>query len=144
MSYDVLFDGEKNLCIYYMHESTFLPGSKHYYQELQWRYPMLKYTIPFLMIITAVCAQKNVSQDEINLRMCGEANYSFDESSKECVYCAHGLKYNEKQKCVGTPDVLGKCYGDHHYHAATQECMFCALGYTFNETSRQCVAQTSK
>jgi hypothetical protein len=99
---------------------------------------MLKFTISFLMMITAVCAQKGLSQDEINLRMCGEVNFNFNRELKNCSYCAHGLKYDQTRKCVGTPDVLGKCYGDHHYHAATQECMFCAKEATFDETSRTC------
>ena len=99
---------------------------------------MWKWTVPFFMTITAVGAQESLLQEELSLFMCGEASYRFDGSSKECVYCAHGLHYDGDQKCVGTPDLLGKCKAGHHYHAATQECMFCAQGFAFNQTSRGC------
>lgn len=105
-------------------------------------YPMLKFTIVFLIIatpvVTPVAAQKGQSQDELNSRMCGGANFQFDSRLNRCSYCAHGLEYDANQKCRGIPDVIGKCFGDHHYHAATQECHFCAFGHAFNETSRQC------
>ncbi len=99
---------------------------------------MLKFTLFFLVMITAAYAQKGVSPSEVNLQMCGEANYRFDDRSKECIYCAHGLKYDKNQKCVGIPDVLGKCFANHYYQAKTQECTFCALGNIFNKTSRKC------
>ena len=99
---------------------------------------MLKAISFFLIVTTMIDAHASQSREEINLEKCGSTEYRFDSSSKECVYCAQGLQYDDNLKCVGIPDVLGKCYGDHHYHAATQECMFCAVGYHFNETSRLC------
>ena len=103
---------------------------------------MLKFIAVFLMLPTVVWGQNAQSQESINLQMCGAKQYRFNEFSKECIYCAHGFKYDANLKCVGTPDVLGKCYGGysepHHYHAATNECMFCANGYVFSETSRVC------
>ena len=97
---------------------------------------MLKYLAILLVMVAPIWAQNN--QEKINLDLCGSSDYRFDQASHECIYCAHGLHYDKDLKCVGTPDVLGKCYGDHHYHAATEECMFCAKGYGFNETSRTC------
>ncbi len=99
---------------------------------------MLKIISFSLILTTTTYVHASQSQEEINQKMCGSTEYRFDSFSKECIYCAHGLKYDDNLKCIGTPDVLGKCYADHHYHAATQECMFCALGYNFNETSRKC------
>ncbi len=99
---------------------------------------MLRFAIGFLMMATSVSAQNRLSQEELNLQMCGESNFNFDSSLNKCSYCAHGLKYNQNNTCVGTPDVIGKCFGEDHYHAATQECHKCALGSAFNETSRQC------
>ncbi|OJW47566.1 MAG: hypothetical protein BGO67_04260 [Alphaproteobacteria bacterium 41-28] len=102
---------------------------------------MLKFLFPFLMMVGSAYAHKCASPDELNLKMCGTPHKCFDEPSKECIYCAHGLHTNADGKCVGTPDVLGKCYGEDHYHAATQECMVCALKHAFNETSRKCELQ---
>lgn len=98
---------------------------------------MLKFAAVIAMMSTA-WAQGNQPPEKVNLDMCGSSDYRFDLASKECVYCAHGLHYTEDLKCIGTPNVLGKCYGGHHYHAATEECMFCAKGYGFNEKSRRC------
>lgn len=99
---------------------------------------MLKFIIPLFMTMTIAWAQEKSVSEELNLLMCGESEYRFDETSKECIYCAHGLQYDKTQKCIGIPDVLGKCNSNHHYHAATQECMFCAQSYMFNEVSRKC------
>ncbi|MBS0271817.1 MAG: hypothetical protein JSR85_04140 [Proteobacteria bacterium] len=99
---------------------------------------MLKFIIPFFMTMSVAWGQENTAQEKLNLLMCDASEYRFDEVTLECIYCAHGLQYDDKQKCVGTPNVLGKCNANHHYHAATQECMFCAQGYAFNEISRSC------
>lgn len=70
---------------------------------------------------------------------CRLENHRFDPESFTCIYCAHGLTYDrETLQCKGTPDVIGKCFGEDHYHARTQECMYCAKGYHFKESSRKC------
>lgn len=99
---------------------------------------MLRFTTLFLIFTTVAWAQGTRSQEAASLKMCGESKARFDQALNECIYCANGFKYNDALKCVGTPDVLGKCIGNDHYHAATNECMFCATGYTFNEKSRTC------
>ena len=99
---------------------------------------MQKFAIVFLMMAASATAQTVLSQDEVNRKKCGKPNFHFNPNLKNCSYCAHGLEYDNTHTCVGTPDVIGKCFGEHHYHALTQECHFCSLGYTFNETSRLC------
>ena len=79
-------------------------------------------------------------EEEMSLDMCRSLDHRFDSAVSECVYCAQGLHYDQdKSQCVGTPDVLGKCFGNDHYHAKTQECMYCALGYSFHEDIRECM-----
>lgn len=84
-------------------------------------------------------AEKNY-EEEMSLEMCRSLDHRFESDSNECIYCAHGLSYNlETLQCVGTPDVIGKCFGDDHYHAKTQECMYCAQKYIFNDDIKGCM-----
>lgn len=77
---------------------------------------------------------------EMSLDLCRSLEHRFETTSHACVYCAHGLHYEGMPpQCIGTPDVIGKCYGDDHYHAQTQECMYCGKGYAFNEDIRECM-----
>lgn len=99
---------------------------------------MFRFATVFILFITAVTAEE--LQHEGSLEMCRSLNHRFDTSLDECIYCAHGLTFDsEKSQCVGTPDVIGKCYGEDHYHAATQECMYCAKGHDFDEGMRICI-----
>ncbi len=108
---------------------------------------MLKYAAILLSMTSIAWAEADKQTQEqseqfdleMNLEMCRSMEHRFDPATNQCVYCAHGLQYvKELSVCKGTPDAIGKCYGDDHYHAATQECMYCAKGYTFNEDIRAC------
>ena len=106
---------------------------------------MLKF-IPFLMILfvmnTTIAGAKSVSelQAEVNLDMCRSTEHQFSFDLANCTYCAQGLHLNEAtSKCDGSLNVIGKCYGDDHFHAATQQCMYCAKGYVFNEEIKSCI-----
>lgn len=84
-------------------------------------------------------AEQNYEK-EMSLDMCRSLNHRFDSDSHACVYCAHGLHYDlESLKCMGTPDVIGKCFGEDHYHASTKECMYCGKEYIFDEDIRECM-----
>ena len=110
---------------------------------------ILKFTIAILILCTGVKAQNSlpavaekVYEEEMSLEMCGSLGRRYDVGSNACIYCAHGFTYDpKKSKCTGIPDVLGKCFGEHHYHAKTQECMYCAKGYKFNEDFKECMDQ---
>lgn len=102
---------------------------------------MLRFLAVFLVMMGATWAEGNdQSQEYINLDMCHSVDHQFDSITKECIYCAQGLVYNkEKARCEGNLSILGKCFGEDHYHAATQECMYCAKHYIFSEDLRMCV-----
>lgn len=79
-------------------------------------------------------------EKEMSLDMCRSLDHRFDPDSHACVYCAHGFHYDlESSQCVGTPDVIGKCFGKDHYHATTEECMYCGKDYVFHEDIRECM-----
>ena len=108
---------------------------------------ILKLTIAFLMLCGGAKAENTLQADaqkiyeeDMSLEMCGSLGRRYDAGSNACIYCAHGLTYEpNKLKCTGIPNVLGKCFGEDHYHAKTQECMYCAKGYKFNEDVRECM-----
>lgn len=78
-------------------------------------------------------------EELINQSMCREHDHHFDLATKECIYCAQHLRFNQKTKeCEGNLNPLGKCYGNDHFHAETLECMYCAKDYEFNEDTRKC------
>lgn len=84
-------------------------------------------------------AEQNYEK-EMSLDMCRSLNHRFDSNSHACVYCAHGLHYDlESSICTGTPDVIGKCFGNDHYRAGTKECVYCAKEYVFDEDIRECM-----
>jgi len=109
---------------------------------------ILKTTIVSLILCTGVSADDKLQpeadlnyEEEMSIALCSSVEHRFDPQANACVYCAHGLHYApHTSQCIGTPDVLGKCYGEHHYHAKTQECMYCAEGYLFHEDIRECLA----
>ena len=81
-----------------------------------------------------------IYEKEMSLDMCRSIDHRFDSDSHECVYCFDGFHYDlNTSTCMGTPDVLGKCFGEDHYHANTKECMYCAKDYVFNEDIRECM-----
>lgn len=103
---------------------------------------MLKVFCLFCMMIGVAMAQNEVMVEFLSFDMCQSPDHRFDEVSKECIYCAHGTKYNPGSvQCEGMLSWLGKCFGEDHYHAATKECMYCAEGYAFSEETRQCEAE---
>lgn len=83
----------------------------------------------------------HIPEEIVNSEMCRAHNHHFDEATKECIYCAHHLKYNKKTlKCEGNNlSPLGKCIGTDHFHAASMECMYCAKGFEFDESLRKCM-----
>ena len=100
---------------------------------------MLKFASVFLMMSTTLGAIGVQASERVNLKMCGRLDHRYDELSHECIYCAHGFLFDNKTaKCQGTPDVIGKCNANDHYHASTNECMYCVEGYVFDEKLRGC------
>ena len=98
---------------------------------------MLKFATVFLIMTTALWAQDAQTPEQVTLKMCGRLDHRYDELSHECIYCAHGFLFDNKTAtCKGTPDVIGKCNANDHYHAATNECMYCVVGYVFDEKLR--------
>ena len=78
-------------------------------------------------------ANKAYEEDMI-MTLCHSADHRFDSLANSCVYCAQGFQYDRNSsRCIGTPNILGKCYGEDHYRAKTQECVYCVSGYVFNE-----------
>lgn len=73
-------------------------------------------------------------EDDMIMTLCRSAEHRFDSQSNSCVYCAQRFRYDSSaNRCVGTPNILGKCYGEDHYRAKKQECVYCVNGYVFNE-----------
>ena len=111
---------------------------------------ILKISVFILMLHAVVKAENMPGADvekaydeEMSLVMCHSANHRFVSLSNACVYCAQGLHYDRsKSQCLGTLNLLGKCYGEDHYHAKTRECTYCASGFVFNEDAdiRECVS----
>jgi len=100
---------------------------------------MLKFITVFCLLMGTACAQNDVSREFMALEMCQSSEHRYDEATQECIYCAHGLQYDQSgQECEGKLNWLGKCYGEDHYHAATRECMYCAIEHEFNEETRRC------
>jgi hypothetical protein len=110
---------------------------------------ILKISAFILMLSTVAKAESPTTADgdttyeeEMSLQMCRSVEHRFDSASNECMYCAQGLKYDaQKVQCTGTSNVIGKCFGEDHYHAETKECMYCASGYVFNDDTdiRECI-----
>jgi len=114
---------------------------------------MLRFVGILLLITSAALAEKQDQlkeqlmelEQELNIEMCRSIDHRYDPALNECIYCAQGLTYNNEQlECQGVPSILGKCYGEDHYHAATRECMYCAKGYAFNEDIRACAEVQEK
>lgn len=100
--------------------------------KAQQRGSMKKLLFTMLIVISSTM----LKADNIPCRL---GDHRFAPQSFTCIYCAHGLTYDPTTlQCKGTPNVIGKCFGEDHYHARTQECMYCAKGYHFNESSRKC------
>lgn len=102
---------------------------------------ILKIAIVVLMLSTIVKAENGSSkeadkayEDDMLMSLCRSPEHRFDDRLNSCVYCAQGFRYDRSSaRCMGTPNILGKCYGEDHYRAKTQECVYCVNGYVFNE-----------
>jgi len=102
---------------------------------------ILNISLVLLILSTIVKAEsksaadvKKVYEEDMLTTMCRSPDHHFDPHAHICSYCAKGFRYDRHiSRCSGTPNILGKCYGQDHYRARTKECVYCESGYVFNE-----------